>query len=108
MLVALKRVCLERASAEVDIAHYFQAQRGKSLRNHCVPILDILPVDGAEKDVILVMPLLKTLNEPPFKTFGEVVAFLTQIFEVCICPSALAIRCVRHTHLDDTGLGVHA
>ena len=108
MLVALKRVCLERASAEVDIAHYFQAQRGKSLRNHCVPILDILPVDGAEKDVILVMPLLKTLDAPPFKTFGEVVAFLTQIFEVRICALALAIPYICHAHVDIPGLGVHA
>lgn len=91
MLVALKRVCMYRSSGEVDLAHYLLTLDGKSLRNHCVPILDILPVPGDPKDAILVMPLLKAFDEPPFTTFGEVVAFLSQIFEVRICVLALRL-----------------
>lgn len=105
MHVALKSVCMDRASGEVDLAHYFQALNGKSLRNHCVPILDILPVEGGEKDVIIVMPLLKAFDEPLFKTFGEVVAFLSQIFEVRIYHLLLGWYLTEPMH---AGLGVSA
>lgn len=108
MYVALKRVRLDRASAEADLAQYFQALNGQSLRNHCAPILDILPVDGEERDVILVMPLLKEFDKPPFKTFGEVIAFLSQIFEVRVCAHTLPSESRRADCLHLSGLGVHA
>lgn len=55
-----------------------------SPESHCAPLDSTLPVvrdiDGS--DFILVMPLLRPYNEPPFTTIGEVLDFLRQAFEV--------------------------
>jgi hypothetical protein len=86
--VALKRVRAEHIANEVNNARLLQVFAPSAV-NHCVPILDILPVPREREDsspigeVILVMPLLKTFDEPKFKTYGEAIAFFSQIFEVC-------------------------
>ena len=53
-------------------------------RNHCVPLLDVIDLSrrGRPGRKLLVMPLLRRFNKPPFQTYGEFVAFFTQICEV--------------------------
>lgn len=41
--------------------------------------------------VILVMPLLRWYDDPPFQTIGEAVDLFSQLFEVCPC---LRLFCV--------------
>ena len=41
---------------------------------------------------IIVLPLLRQFNDPPFETVGEAVDFFRQIFEVG-CPSLFPLRC---------------
>lgn len=53
--------------------------------NHCTPLLDVieLQVQRPEPQIILmVFHLLRPFNQPKFQTFGEFVAFFTQICRV--------------------------
>jgi hypothetical protein len=68
---------------EADIAHYFSSSNhASSPRGRCVPILEEIKIDDRTYSVILVMPLLRRMDEPKFKTVGEVVECMRQIFEV--------------------------
>jgi hypothetical protein len=51
-------------------------------RNRSVPIFDVLHPPGEDDTVLIVMPLLRSFDSPPFDTVGEVVDFFTQILEV--------------------------
>ncbi len=51
--------------------------------NHSNALIEVLTLPGDEEVKILVMPLLRRFDDPPFDTIGEVVEFLRQIFEVC-------------------------
>lgn len=55
-------------------------------RNHTVPILDVIPVPDSEEEgegeVIVVTPMLRQFYDPRFESYGETVAFFTQVFEV--------------------------
>jgi hypothetical protein len=52
--------------------------------NHSVPILDTF-VDSADESIsYLVMPFLRTLDEPPFYVIEEILDFADQILEVSI------------------------
>lgn len=53
-------------------------------KNHCVPIYDVLTVPDIDDRVILVMPLLRQFDDPPFQTIGETVDLFSQLLEVCI------------------------
>lgn len=82
--MAMKRVNTSIHPYEKEIGGYFsRGDIATDLRNHCVPIYDALQVPDRPHEMILVMPYLKQFNDPPFLTVGEVVDFLTQIFEVC-------------------------
>jgi len=52
--------------------------------NHCVPLLDVIDLSrrGKHGRKLLVTPLLRRFNNPSFQTYGEFVAFFTQICEV--------------------------
>ena len=52
--------------------------------NHCVPIYEILKVPQANDDdmLVLVMPLLRSWENPPLETIGAAVDMLKQLFEV--------------------------
>ncbi|TFY60134.1 hypothetical protein EVG20_g7533 [Dentipellis fragilis] len=50
-------------------------------RNHSVKILDVLTVPDETSWKIIVMPFLRTFDSPYFATFGEAIAFFTQIIE---------------------------
>lgn len=86
---------------ELQILQYLVSEPLKSdPRNRCVPVLDVLHVPGDEGEVILVTPMLSQFYEPRFHTFGEVVAFLTQAFEVNIPTFVLVPRSTNlHIHL---------
>ena len=85
MIVALKRINTDVHPCEREIAQFFSSgDIAHDPRNHCIPILEVLEPPDDSEIIILVMPLLRPFYEPPFYTVGEVVDFLTQIFEVSI------------------------
>lgn len=51
--------------------------------NHCIPYLEVLQDPHAANIELVVMPLLRAYNDPPFDTVGEAVEFFHQAFEVC-------------------------
>ncbi|KAI0311022.1 hypothetical protein OF83DRAFT_1069524, partial [Amylostereum chailletii] len=82
--VALKWIDRHYSPFEPEISRFLSKP---SLRddpkNYCVPIFDVLQVpSNPATEAIIVVPLLKRVNEPRFETFGEIVAFFTQMFEV--------------------------
>ncbi|KAJ7140502.1 kinase-like domain-containing protein [Mycena crocata] len=80
--VCLKSIDKDVHEFEVAIGSYFSsASVATDLRNHCVPILEILQVPDDTNITIIVMPLLREYGEPRFDTFGEIVDFFGQIFE---------------------------
>ena len=85
--VMLKKVYPDEGPHELIITQSFSSRElARDPRNHCVPLLDIIeiPQNGQK---LMVMPLLRPFNDPHFQTFGEFVAFFTQICEV---------RCFQH------------
>ena len=79
--MVLKKV--SAGSPEIHLAQWLSTpERLSDKDNHCVPILDVLSAPDAEDEVILVMPLLRKFNDPPFDTYGEVVECLQQLFAV--------------------------
>ncbi|KAI0312540.1 hypothetical protein OF83DRAFT_1176535 [Amylostereum chailletii] len=80
--VTLKRVRPGTGPEELNVNKFLSSDDFVSdPRNHCVAPLEILQVPDNETLSLLVMPLLRPSFDPPFDTFGEVVAFCTQIFE---------------------------
>ncbi|KAH9954055.1 hypothetical protein BC827DRAFT_1379648 [Russula dissimulans] len=49
--------------------------------NRCVPLLEIFELPNAIDQKLIVMSFLRSFNNPRFQTFGEFVAFFTQICE---------------------------
>ncbi|KAL1689597.1 hypothetical protein GGG16DRAFT_114840 [Schizophyllum commune] len=81
--VMLKRVN-KLHSNEVEITTSLSPlPLAKDPRNHCVPVYDVLEVPDDDDLQILVLPLLREYDDPPFDTVGEVVDCLRQVLE-CI------------------------
>lgn len=84
--VMLKRILRRYGLQEVEVHEYL---RSKPLvsdpRNHTIPIHEILRVPDEDMEPIIVMPLLRRFDSPRFETYGEVIAFLSQLFEVSYC-----------------------
>lgn len=81
--VMLKKVLPEEGPHELSITQYFSSPelRGDP-RNHCVQLLDLIDTTDVKFDKrLMVMPFLRPFNHPRFQTFGEFVAFFTQICE---------------------------
>ncbi|KAH9985000.1 kinase-like domain-containing protein [Russula vinacea] len=77
--VMLKKIYPDEGLHELIITQLFSSRQfSRDPCNHCVPLLDILemPQNGQK---LLVMPFLRPFNDPGFQTFGEFVAFFTQI-----------------------------
>ncbi|EKM49870.1 uncharacterized protein PHACADRAFT_154503 [Phanerochaete carnosa HHB-10118-sp] len=51
------------------------------IRNHCVPILDIIEDDNDPDVSLIVMPFLRLMDDPPFDTVDDVVDFVDQMLE---------------------------
>lgn len=79
----LKREEKSILKLEAKIGQYFSSQdlRADS-RNHCTPVLDVLDAPDDESHQIIVAPLLRPYDDPPFETIGEVLDFVGQILEV--------------------------
>lgn len=65
---------------ELEIARYLTDL--KDSRNHCVPVLDSFDAFDDPRRTIVVMPLLRRFDDPPFETVWEVVECVRQLFEV--------------------------
>ncbi|KAA1477314.1 hypothetical protein DENSPDRAFT_844530 [Dentipellis sp. KUC8613] len=85
--VTLKRLDMDEGRSdmeEVGINRYLSSEPLTSdPRNHCAQALEIFTIpDAPNQDVyIMVMPTLRPFDDPTFDTFGEAIAFFTQLFE---------------------------
>lgn len=81
--MGLKRIKKSIHPFEREIGEYFsRPELASDPRNHCVPIYEALESPLDPDMVILVMPWLRLFDRPRLRTVGEVVDFLTQVFEV--------------------------
>ncbi len=90
MLVLLKRVAAD--SKEVKIASYFSSQEiREDPRNHCIPVLDVIPDKDDSSKSYLVMPFLRYADRPPFESIQSMLDCGEQLIEVRFvlssCPS---------------------
>ncbi|KAI9509439.1 kinase-like domain-containing protein [Russula earlei] len=77
--VMLKKVTPDEGPHELKIAQYFSSpDLAQDPSNHCVPLLDVIEMPNTGHR-LMVMPFLRPFNNPHFQTFGEFVAFFTQI-----------------------------
>jgi len=82
--VMLKRVLPEEGSHELRIMQLFSSSEvARDRRNHCVPLLDVIEIPNTvTRQKLMVMPFLRPFDNPRFQTYGEFMAFFTQICEV--------------------------
>jgi hypothetical protein len=82
-LVMLKRVPAGLEQQELEISRLVSTpELCNDLHNHCVPLLESFELPNAIDQKLIVMPYLRYFNKPRFQTFGEFVAFFTQICDV--------------------------
>ncbi|KAH8989518.1 hypothetical protein EDB86DRAFT_2942809 [Lactarius hatsudake] len=80
--VMLKRLFPEEGPYELEVNQLFSSSElAKDPSNHCAPLLDLIELQGPETHKIMVFPLLRPFDCPRFQTFGEFVAFFTQMCE---------------------------
>ncbi|KAH9954059.1 kinase-like domain-containing protein [Russula dissimulans] len=80
--VMLKKVLPAEGPYELQINQLFLSQElAKMPHNHCAPLLDVIELRHPEPQRIMVFPFLRPFNEPRIQTFGEFIAFFTQICE---------------------------
>ncbi|KAI0265922.1 kinase-like domain-containing protein [Gloeopeniophorella convolvens] len=80
--VMLKKVLPEEGPHELAINQLFSSLGlAQNPRNHCAPLLDVIEVQGQGPRKLMVSPFLRPFNNPRFQTYGEFVAFFTQICE---------------------------
>ena len=83
--VMLKMVLPEEGHHELLITQLFSSPGIKGdPKNHCVPLLDLVDLSqtGPDGKKLMVIPFLRPFKNPRFQTYGEFVAFFTQISEV--------------------------
>ena len=82
--IMLKKIYPDEEPHELMITQLFSSPAiVQDPRNHCVPLLDTIEIpQNGQKLKLMVMPFLRPFNDPNFQTFGEFVAFFTQICEV--------------------------
>ncbi|KAG2150397.1 kinase-like domain-containing protein [Suillus clintonianus] len=80
--VILKRIQPSRHPHEIEISRFVASEPLRSQReNHCVAVLDVLDVPNDPDEAILILPLLRDFNDPPFETIGEIIDFVVQVCE---------------------------
>jgi len=80
--IMLKKVLPEEGPYELQINQLFSSpELAKMPHNHCARLLDVIELRHPEPQRIMVFPFLRPFNEPRIQTFGEFVAFFTQICE---------------------------
>ena len=93
--VILKRVFPQEGPYELSITRQFSSpELAENAHNHCVPLLDVIELEGpsSSSGKLMVFPLLRPFDQPRFQTFGEFVAFFTQICEVAYTH----LRCISY------------
>ena len=86
----LKMLPEEEGPYELEINKLFSTEPlASDPRNHCVHLLDVIELPNDPP--ILVQPLLRPFYDPKLQTYGEFVAFFTQICEVSFMCSDCAI-----------------
>ncbi|KAI0709581.1 kinase-like domain-containing protein [Cerioporus squamosus] len=81
-MVAIKQVDKSDHPQEVEIGRYFtKPPLSDEFRNHCIPYFEVLQDPQIANIELVVMPLLREYNDPPFVTVGEAVEFFHQAFE---------------------------
>jgi hypothetical protein len=80
--VMLKKVLPEEGPYELQISRMFSSEVATDPRNHCVPLLEVITLPNSGQQ-LMVTPFLRPFDNPHFQTFGEFVAFFTQVCEVC-------------------------
>lgn len=82
--VLIKVVMRKQSRGKSEIGRLFSSEPlASNSRNHCVPLYEVLEPPGEkDKHRMLVMPLLRKFDSPPFDTVGEVVDFIAQVIEV--------------------------
>ncbi|KAJ3914107.1 hypothetical protein F5877DRAFT_83134 [Lentinula edodes] len=79
-MVAMKRVKV--FTGEKNIANFFSNEgHNTNPRNRCIRVLEVLPVPGNDDEKIIVMPWLRKVMDPRFRTIGEAVQFFQEIIE---------------------------
>ncbi|KAI0038461.1 hypothetical protein FA95DRAFT_1613374 [Auriscalpium vulgare] len=79
--VFLKRLPANRTPEEAEITALFSSEQyRRHPKNHCVPLLETKRLEELS-ETLLVFPRMRPYNNPRFRTFGEFVAFATQIIE---------------------------
>ena len=78
----LKKLPEDEGPYELQLNRLFSSEPlASNPRNHCAPLLDVIQLPNDPP--IMVHSQLRPYNDPLFHTFGEFVAFLGQICEVC-------------------------
>jgi hypothetical protein len=81
--VMLKKVLPKEGPHELRINKLYSSPELTAMPdNHCAPLLDIIELQNPEPQKLMVFPLLRPFNQPKIQTFGEFVAFFTQICQV--------------------------
>ena len=71
---------IKNDTKELHIAQYLTEQH--SVRNHCVPVLEIMRDPSEPSLALIFMPYLRPFNDPEFGTIAEVMEFIRQSLEV--------------------------
>ncbi|KAJ3823074.1 kinase-like domain-containing protein [Lentinula raphanica] len=81
LVVALKLVKV--STGETRMATFFSNDTNNhNPRNHCVRILEVLPLPDEDDKKILVMTWMRPIMDPRFRTIGEGVQFFKEMIEV--------------------------
>ncbi|KAJ3867624.1 hypothetical protein EV359DRAFT_34082 [Lentinula novae-zelandiae] len=79
-MVAMKRVKV--STGEDKVASFFSdEEHNTNSRNHCIRVLEVLAVPGNDDEKILVMPWLRNVMDPRFRTIGEAIQFFKEMIE---------------------------
>ncbi|EGN91796.1 hypothetical protein SERLA73DRAFT_164364 [Serpula lacrymans var. lacrymans S7.3] len=80
-ICSLKLLNKSQYPYKIEIGQLFSTEPLVSdLANHCAPIDDVLSVPDDQYQAVVVMPLLRSFDDPQFDTYGEVIDFFRQIF----------------------------
>ncbi|KAJ2936004.1 hypothetical protein H1R20_g1089, partial [Candolleomyces eurysporus] len=78
-VVVLKHVDHSKFPREIEVMKYLSSEPlSEDSRNHCVRPIDILQHPNDDDTCILVIPLLRLFDDPPFETMGEALDFILQ------------------------------
>ena len=81
--VVLKVIYPAEGPHELMINKLFPSpELAKMPDNHCAPLLGVIEIQRPEPQKLMVFPFLRPFNKPKIQTFGEFVAFFTQICQV--------------------------